>query len=294
MNMSLGIDYGESFDDDLSLAVDNASSIGMLIVAAAGNGGDKPYDRGYARRRATALSVAQTAGPERASPSRSWCNSPAAIAGAYPKAVVQSTGAPLGAGFTGDVAYVGDGCPAATSTAASPDDPYLAEPAGKVVLIDRGDCSFSLKIDRAAGGRRDRGAHRPRRPGDAVDASRIGGGDDVRPDHRSSSSRSAMAIKAQLAIPVTVDVSVSDAVSIPLVGQHGRLLGPGPILADQLDQARDRRPRRLGVGRSPAPGRARRRSAARPARRRWSPALPPCSSRGYPTRDRPRDQGRCS
>ncbi len=46
VNMSLGSDYGESFDDDLSLAVDNASSLGMLTVAAAGNGGDKPYIAG--------------------------------------------------------------------------------------------------------------------------------------------------------------------------------------------------------------------------------------------------------
>ena len=61
--MSLGSDYGESFDDDLSLAVDNASALGMLTVAAAGNGGDKPYIAGTPANARTALSVAQTQVP---------------------------------------------------------------------------------------------------------------------------------------------------------------------------------------------------------------------------------------
>ena len=63
VNMSLGSDYGESFDDDLSLAVDSASSLGMLTVAAAGNGGDKPYIAGTPASARTALSVAQTEVP---------------------------------------------------------------------------------------------------------------------------------------------------------------------------------------------------------------------------------------
>ena len=47
VNMSLGSDYGESFDDDLSLAVDNASKLGMLTVAAAGQRRRQAVDRGH-------------------------------------------------------------------------------------------------------------------------------------------------------------------------------------------------------------------------------------------------------
>src|SRR5207245_4369283 len=67
-------------------------------------------------------------------------NSPASIAGRY--ANTETVGwAPVGAGFTGDVVYVGRGCPG---------DTYRANPAGKVALIDRGACAVSLKVDRAA------------------------------------------------------------------------------------------------------------------------------------------------
>ena len=43
VNMSLGSLYGNAFDDDLSVAVDNATALGLLSVSAAGNGSDKPY-----------------------------------------------------------------------------------------------------------------------------------------------------------------------------------------------------------------------------------------------------------
>jgi subtilisin family serine protease len=46
INMSLGAPYGQPFDDDLSAAVDNATRLGILTVASAGNSGDKPYATG--------------------------------------------------------------------------------------------------------------------------------------------------------------------------------------------------------------------------------------------------------
>ncbi len=70
-------------------------------------------------------------------------NEPAAIAGQY-----QNTAdvgwAPVGVGVTGEVVYVGQGCPG---------DAYLVPEtsvAGKIVLIDRGGCAVTLKVDRAA------------------------------------------------------------------------------------------------------------------------------------------------
>jgi subtilisin family serine protease len=42
INMSLGSDYGQPFDDDLSAAVDRTTKLGVLTVASAGNGSNKP------------------------------------------------------------------------------------------------------------------------------------------------------------------------------------------------------------------------------------------------------------
>jgi len=51
--------------------------------------------------------------------------------------------------ITGEVVFVGRGCPAGSVGAGSPADPYLADPAGKIALIDRGDCTFVSKVLRA-------------------------------------------------------------------------------------------------------------------------------------------------
>lgn len=49
----------------------------------------------------------------------------------------------------GETAYIGRGC-AADGVFSGPDDAYLADPAGKIALIDRGACFFTTKITRAA------------------------------------------------------------------------------------------------------------------------------------------------
>ena len=46
----------------------------------------------------------------------------------------------------GTIVHVGRGCPAPDVT---PEDPYLADPAGKIALIERGGCRFDAKILRA-------------------------------------------------------------------------------------------------------------------------------------------------
>jgi hypothetical protein len=53
--------------------------------------------------------------------------------------------------FTGDVVHVGRGCPANSIPPANnnPEDTYLANPAGKIALIERGACRFDFKIGRA-------------------------------------------------------------------------------------------------------------------------------------------------
>jgi len=52
--------------------------------------------------------------------------------------------------MTGEVVHVGRGCPADPAGTGLPvDDPYLANPAGKIALIERGVCRFDNKIARA-------------------------------------------------------------------------------------------------------------------------------------------------
>jgi hypothetical protein len=67
-------------------------------------------------------------------------NSPASIAGSYTDTAILSF-APINTPVTGNVVYVGRGCPG---------DTYLANPSGKIALIDRGTCAVSLKVDAAA------------------------------------------------------------------------------------------------------------------------------------------------
>jgi hypothetical protein len=53
--------------------------------------------------------------------------------------------------ISGEVVYVGRGCDPAFQTATPPIplDPYLANPAGKIALIDRGVCTFVAKVRKA-------------------------------------------------------------------------------------------------------------------------------------------------
>lgn len=51
--------------------------------------------------------------------------------------------------LTGEVVHVGRGCPAGSIVPGSAEDPYLADPAGKIALIERGACRFDNKIARA-------------------------------------------------------------------------------------------------------------------------------------------------
>lgn len=148
INMSLGSDYGVAYHDDLSAAVDGATAANVLVVASAGNGGNRPYIAGTPANAPSALSVAQTQVPS-AVQYALRVTAPASIAGLY-TATATVEWAPITTGFSGDVAYIGRGCPAGSIGAGSPADPLLNNPAGKVALIDRGACSVSLKVDYAA------------------------------------------------------------------------------------------------------------------------------------------------
>lgn len=140
VNLSLGSDYGQAFDDDLSQAVENASLLGVLTVASSGNSSDKPYVTGTPGAAPSALSVAETNVPsaflailDLVSPDLS----------ASFEAVWQPWSIAFDTIVQGTIQYgdVGggnlDGCSAFAAGSLS----------GRIVLVNRGSCSFSTKIE---------------------------------------------------------------------------------------------------------------------------------------------------
>jgi len=229
INMSLGSDYGQ-IEDDLTLASTNAVKLGVIVVAAAGNGANKPYIVGSPSIAPGVISVAQTEVPS-AQAIPLVVNTPAAIAGIYANTATVDW-APVGAGVTGDVAFIGRGCPAGSIAPGSPADPILNSPAGKIALIDRGACSVSLKVDYA----KNAGAIGVLiglvAPGDAVSFS-FGGGTPPFPPTLVIQQSLSTAIKAQLTAGQTVNVSISPAAAIPLVGSMASTSSRGPSISGQ-------------------------------------------------------------
>ena len=155
VNMSLGSDYGQAFDDGLSLAVDNATQAGVLTVAAAGNGSDKPYVTSTPAAAPTAVSVAQTAVPS-ATLALMEVLLPETLAGEY-EAVLQPWSAELSAAVTADLFFDDSTSGRRLACRLDDDDPETPNPAapnpfaegeldGHIVLVERGACDFSEKI----------------------------------------------------------------------------------------------------------------------------------------------------
>ncbi len=213
INMSLGVPYGQK-EDDLSEASANAVRAGVVVVASAGNSADRPYIVGSPSSTPEVMSVAQTQVPS-AKNYPLIINSPITIAGSYSNTATVDW-APIVNGFTGDVAYVGRGCPA---------DPYLADPAGKVALIDRGLCAVSVKVDRAVISGAIGVLIANNVPGDPPSFS-FGGGTNMTETLIIRLNEGNL-IKSQ--IPTnTVNVSVSPAISVPLVGSMVASSSRGP------------------------------------------------------------------
>jgi len=221
VNMSLGKPYGQR-EDDLSEASANASRFGVVIVTSAGNSADRPYIAGSPSTTPEVISVAQTQVPSAlAFPLR--INAPPAIAGLYSNTATLDF-APITHEVTGDVAFVGRGCPAGSIAPGSPEDPYLAPPAGLVALIDRGACAVSLKIDRAAKAGALAVLIGLVAPGDAIPFS-YGGGDTFVPSLVITQATSNL-IKANLLAPV--NVTLSPFITVPLIGSVVSSSSRGP------------------------------------------------------------------
>jgi len=167
LNMSLGSQYGQSDDDSLSAAVAVASAAGTLVVASAGNGGDKPYVTGTPAAAPSALSVAQTAVPS-STGFAMLLSTNGGVSFLPREAVFQSWSHELDFSVTNVPVQFGDGAGGNTLGC----DPFAAGSlTGKVVLVDRGVCNFSLKIANIAGGGGAIGVIGLVAPGDPFDGS---------------------------------------------------------------------------------------------------------------------------
>ncbi len=148
INMSIGSQYGQSSNDSLSAAVEVATAAGTLVVASAGNGGDKPYVTGTVAATPSAFSVAQTAVPS----SKGFAMLLSTNGGTTftPKeAVFQSWSHTLDFALDNQPVQYGDGAGGNEGGCA----PFAAGTlTGKVVLVDRGTCNFSAKIANIAAG----------------------------------------------------------------------------------------------------------------------------------------------
>lgn len=142
VNMSLGSNYGQQ-EDDLSLASKNAVNAGIVVVASAGNGSDRPYVLGSPSSQPEVISVAQTAVPSAklylitagavsvGGSHQPWSGAPTLVSGvlAYD---TTNTGTKLG-------------CSDAAGT-----NPYApGSHSGQILLVDRGTCAVSFKVANA-------------------------------------------------------------------------------------------------------------------------------------------------
>ena len=221
VNLSLGLDYGQR-EDDLSEASNVAVGFGVVVVAAAGNAGDRPYIVGSPSSATAVISVAQTQVPT-AVAIPLIVNAPPTIAGTYGNTSTLEF-APVSRSVTGNVAFVGRGCPADSIAEGSPEDAYLDDPSGKVALIDRGACAISLKIDRAARAGATGVLIGLVAPGDAIGFS-FGGGTMFVPTLVITQA-TANLIKANLQAPV--NVTISPAAAIPLTSSMVSSSSRGP------------------------------------------------------------------
>lgn len=217
ISMSVGGSFGQREEDE-SEAFTDIVNFGIVSVISAGNDGDIPYIVAGPAATPEVLALAATDGVT-ATAIPLVINSPASIAGTYGNTATLDF-APVNTAVTGNVVYVGRGCPASGST---PADTYLADPSGQIALIDRGACNVSLKIDRAASAGATGVLIGLVAPGDAISFSN-GGGSNFVPTLVITQSTSN-AIKGATG---TVNATMSPANAIPLSGNVASYSSRGP------------------------------------------------------------------
>jgi subtilisin family serine protease len=208
ISMSIGGAFGQREDDE-SEAFTDIVNFGVLSVISAGNDGDVPYILAQPGSTPEALTLAATTSVV-GTDIPLVIGSPASIAGTYTNTATLDF-APINSAVTGNIVYVGRGCPADSVSPGSSADPYIVNPSGKIALIDRGACSVSLKIDAAANAGAIAVLIGLVAPGDAVGFA-VGGGSNFPPSLVITQS-AANVIKTAVGT-VTGSISPNNAISL--------------------------------------------------------------------------------
>jgi uncharacterized repeat protein (TIGR01451 family) len=141
INMSLGSNYGGP--SDLSAeASDAAARAGVIVVAAAGNGGDTYFVAGSPAASGRSISVANITDP--GSGAFVQVTAPVSLAGNYPAGTAAFGPSVLDAPTSGDLVLVNDGTASVTDGCQAP-FVNAAAVAGHIALVDRGTCTFKTK-----------------------------------------------------------------------------------------------------------------------------------------------------
>lgn len=152
INLSLGAAYGLPFDDDASAAVDRASELGVLTVAAAGNDADRPFVIATPSAAKSALSVAWTTQPGSFEDKMRIDNGDGsttlvdAVLMGYSPVPTKSISSDIAVSYGNGDGKGLNGCDDSNGN-----NPFAAESlAGKIVMVDRGACTFVEKTENLA------------------------------------------------------------------------------------------------------------------------------------------------
>ena len=173
VNMSIGAALVTFPEYPTAVAADTLVDRGVVVVTSIGNSGDtglfSASAPGVGNKVIGTASVQNTAAPFL---SFDVTNGTTTLHVPYSR-LNETKIAPL-SGSAGEVVYVGRGCPKGSGSAPNPplavEDPYNANPSGKVALIVRGYCSFNDKYQRAV----DSGATAVVIMNDGADPTRLG------------------------------------------------------------------------------------------------------------------------
>jgi subtilisin family serine protease len=173
VNMSIGAALVNFPEYPTSVASDNLVDRGVVVVTSIGNSGDtglfSASSPGVGNKVIGTASVQNTAAPF-----KSFDVSNGTTTLHVPYSRLNDTKIAPSSGGAGEIVYVGRGCPKGSGSAPNPpldaDDPYLADPSGKVALILRGYCSFNDKYQHAV----DSGATAVVIMNDGADPTRLG------------------------------------------------------------------------------------------------------------------------
>ncbi len=218
INMSLGSSYGQ-IQDDLAEASTVASQLGVVVVAAAGNDADRPYIVSSPSIAPDVISVAQTHTPS-AVMNLMRIVSPSSIEGNYP-AVFQPWSTKLTSVIQAPVQYGNGGGGNLNGCATFP----AGSLAGKIVLVDRGTCTFSSKIGNISNGGGLIGVIGLIAPGDPFEGS-FGGGLPITIPGFMISQATSNTIKSKLSGGVVANFDPNNTIPLVMSIVSGSARGP--------------------------------------------------------------------